>query len=73
MRVDKTLMRQTFDDAGNHTLENTATGKKCRASYTDWAYLDGWVSCTDYYTGKGEAIMTPDEFCKMAGSNYPVE
>ena len=71
-QFNKSDFTQIFDDHGNHTLTNTKTGKAFRASYTGWIYLDGWVSCTDYYTGTGEQILTPDEFCKLGGSNYPV-
>lgn len=70
--VEKTLLEQVFDDNGNHILRNKQTGAAVRAPYTSWTYLDGWVGCTDYFTGTGEAIMTPEEFCKIGAANYPV-
>ena len=67
--MNKSDMKQEFDDYGNHSLVNTKTGKRSsqKASYQAFTYLDGFVGCTDYYTGTGEAIMTPEEFCKMVG------
>ena len=35
------------------------------ATYTQICYLNGKVGVTDYWTGQGERILTPDEFCQM--------
>lgn len=57
-----------FRDDGAHKLVDHETGDETHyAQFSGFTYLKGFVGCTDYYTGKGEAIMTPDEFCKMAG------
>ena len=64
----KEHLRQVFDEKGRHYLINTETGAKTRfASYINWTYLDGFVGVTDFFTGEGEKILTPHEFCHMAG------
>lgn len=35
------------------------------AAYSQICYLNGMVGATDYYTGDGEKILTPDEFCQL--------
>ena len=58
---------QIFYDFGNHRLVHEDGRKTRLASYTQFTYLDGWVGCTDYYTGTGGAIMSAEDFCKIAG------
>lgn len=35
------------------------------ASYTQVCYLKGSVGVTDYFTGEGEKVLTPDEYCQL--------
>ena len=66
-------MKQKFDYYGNHCLTDEDGQELTHyASYTSWVYYDGFVSVTDYYTGKGEAILTCDEFCKMAQADVGI-
>ena len=61
-------LRQEFDDRGNHRLIGP-NGETTRwASYRSFTYLNGHVGVTDYYTGEGEKILTPDEFCANSGA-----
>jgi len=60
-------MKQEFDENGNHRLVADDGTASRWVSYAAWSYLDGMVGVTDYYTGEGEKIMTPDEFCRLHG------
>ena len=57
---------QEFDANGRHRL---VLGGRV----TDWAapqqftYLNGYVGVTDYYTGTGECVLLPKEFCARVG------
>ena len=57
---------QEFDEYGNHRLVKGAEATKF-AHYMAFTYLDGYVGVTDYYTGTGECVLTPEEFCALAG------
>ena len=57
---------QEFDEYGNHRLVKGAEATEF-AHYMAFTYLDGYVGVTDYYTGTGECVLTPEEFCALAG------
>ena len=65
--------KQEFDDHGNHRLINTAGQTTRWADYSTFTYLDGWIGVTDYYTGTGERVISPLEFCHLAGVGVGVE
>ena len=60
-------MKQEFTPRGSHRLVD-GEQKTQWVNYTGFVYLNGKVGVTDYFTGKGEMILTPQEFCEMAGA-----
>lgn len=60
-------LKQEFNEAGQHRLVNTETGETSLwAGYAGAVRFQGRVSVTDYYTGCGEKIVTPDQFATYA-------
>ena len=65
---------QVFNDNGNHWLHNLATGAKSKiVSYTKFSYLEGKVGVTDYYTGTGEQITDPFNFCQQVSDTVGID
>lgn len=61
-------MRQEFDEHGNHRLVDEDGSATTWAHYKGFTYHKGKVGVTDYWTGSGERIMDPVEFCMLAGA-----
>ena len=57
---------QEMDDNGRHRLVSGDQATKW-APYTEFTYLNGYVGVTDYYMGRGECVLSADEFCSLMG------